>query len=141
MLMGEYYQNLDSKGRVNVPAKFRLDLGESFVVSKGLEHCVSIYPKAEWERFQAELHTVPSSKRRGLERFFFSGAEERSIDGQGRVLIPPQIREYAGLTNEIVVIGVSDKVEIWDREKWETYMNQPEFDADAIAEIMEELGI
>ena len=141
MLMGEYYQNLDSKGRVNIPAKFRLDLGESFVVSKGLEYCVSIYPKGEWERFQEELRTVPSSKRSGLERFFFSGAVERSIDGQGRVLIPPQIREYAGLTGEIVVIGVSDKVEIWDRKKWEAYMNQPEFDADSIAEIMEELGI
>ena len=141
MLMGEYYQNLDSKGRVNIPAKLRLDLGESFVVSKGLENCVRIYPKAEWERFQEELRTVPSSKRRGLERFFFSGAEERSIDGQGRVLIPPQIREYAELNDEIVVIGLSDKLEIWDRKKWDAYMNQPQFEADAIAEIMEELGI
>lgn len=141
MLMGEYYQNLDSKGRINVPAKFRADLGDSFVVSKGLEHCVSIYPKAEWERFRQELHAVPSSKRRGLERFFFSGAEERSIDAQGRVLIPPQIREYAELDGEIVVIGVSDKVEIWSRTKWEAYMNQPDFEADAIAEVMEELGI
>lgn len=141
MLMGEYYQNLDSKGRINVPAKFRADLGDSFVVSKGLEHCVSIYPKAEWERFRQELHAVPSSKRRGLERFFFSGAEERSIDAQGRVLIPSQIREYAELDGEIVVIGVSDKVEIWSRSKWEAYMNQPDFEADAIAEVMEELGI
>ncbi len=141
MFMGEYDQTLDSKGRVNIPAKFRGELGETFFVAKGLENCVKIYPMAEWERFQNALRSQPSSKRRALERFFFSGAEERSIDGQGRVLIGTKMREYADLTDEIVVIGVSDTVEIWNRKAWNAYMNQPEFSAEAIAETMEALEI
>lgn len=141
MLIGEYNQNLDAKGRINIPAKFRDDLGGSFVVSKGLDNCANIYPKQEWERFKQELYTVPPSKRRQLQRFFFSGAEECSVDAQGRVVIPPRIREYAGLEKEIVVVGVSDKVEVWNRGKWEDYMNSPEFDAEAVADVMEELGI
>ena len=141
MLIGEYNQNLDVKGRINIPAKFRDDLGSSFVVSKGLDNCVYVYPKEEWERFKQELYSVPSSKRRQLQRFFFSGAEECSVDTQGRVVIPPRIREYAGLTKEIVVIGVSDKVEIWNRDNWKAYMDKPDFNADAVAAIMEELGI
>ena len=141
MFSGEYDQSLDSKGRVNIPSKFRLELGETFVVAKGLENCVKIYPKAEWERFQNALRSQPSSKRRGLERFFFSGAEERSLDGQGRVLISPKMREYANLVDEIVVIGVSDTVEIWNRSAWNAYMDQPEFSAEAIAETMEALEI
>lgn len=141
MLIGEYNQNLDAKGRINVPAKFRDDLGSSFVVSKGLDNCVYVYPKEEWERFKQELYTVPSSKRRQLQRFFFSGAEECTVDTQGRVVIPPRIREYAGLLKEVVVVGVSDKMEIWNRDSWEAYMDKPEFDADAVAAVMEELGI
>ena len=141
MLIGEYHQNLDAKGRINVPAKFREDLGESFVVSKGLDNCVYIYPKEEWKRFEQELCSVQPTQRRMLHRFFFSGAEECSTDSQGRVVIPPKIREYAGLTKEIVVIGVSDKAEIWDRGRWEEYMANPAFDAEEIAKVMENLGI
>lgn len=141
MLIGEYNQNIDAKGRVNVPAKFRDDLGESFVISKGLDNCVYIYPKEEWKRFEQELCSVQPTQRRMLHRFFFSGAEECGIDSQGRVVIPPKIREYAGLSKEIVVIGVSDKVEIWDRDKWEAYMDNPAFDAEEIAKVMEDLGI
>lgn len=141
MLIGEYNQTIDAKGRVNVPVKFREDLGCSFVVSKGLDNCVCVYPKNEWERFKQELGTVPSAKRRMLSRFFYSGAEECDTDSQGRVLIPPKIREYAGLSKEIVVVGMSDKVEIWDRSSWESYMEDPVFDADEIAKVMEDLGI
>lgn len=141
MLIGEYNQNIDAKGRVNVPAKFREELGNSFVVSKGLDNCVCIYPKDQWERFKEELETVPPSKRRMLSRFFYSGAEECEIDAQGRTLIPPKIREYAGLTKEIVVVGVSEKIEIWDRESWNKYMEDPAFEAEEIAKAMEELGL
>lgn len=141
MLIGEYSQNLDAKGRVNIPAKFRTDLGESFVISKGLDNCAYVYPKEEWKRFEQELCSVQPTQRRMLNRFFFSGAEECCIDGQGRVVIPPKIREYAGLSKEVVVIGVSDKVEIWDRSRWESYMENPAFDPDEIAKVMEELGI
>ena len=141
MLIGEYNQNIDAKGRANVPAKFRDDLGESFVISKGLDNCVYIYPKEEWKRFEQELCSVQPTQRRMLHRFFFSGAEVCGIDSQGRVVIPPKIREYAGLSKEIVVIGVSDKVEIWDRGKWEAYMDNPAFDAEEIAKEMEDLGV
>ncbi len=141
MLIGEYHQNIDAKGRINVPAKFRVDLGETFVIAKGLDHCVYVYPKEEWNRFEEELCTVQPTQRRLLQRFFFSGAEECSVDSQGRVVIPPKIREYAGLQKEIVVIGVSDKVEVWNREKWEEYMEDPAFEAEEIAKVMEELGI
>lgn len=141
MLIGEYRQNIDTKGRVNVPAKFRDDLGSSFVVSKGLDNCVYIYPKEEWHRFEQELRSAQATQRRMLHRFFFSGASECEIDTQGRVVIPPNIREYAGLSKEIVVIGMSDKVEIWDREKWDSYMDDPAFESEEIAKFMENLGI
>ena len=141
MLIGEYNQNIDAKGRINVPSKFRVDLGESFVVAKGLDNCAYVYPKEEWEQFKQEIFSVPPSQRRMLQRFFFSGAEECTIDSQGRVVIPPKIREYAGLQKEIVVVGVSDKVVIWDRSSWESYMEAPDFNADEIAKVMEELGI
>lgn len=141
MLIGEYHQNIDVKGRINVPAKFRVDLGESFVIAKGLDNCVYVYPKEEWKRFEEGLCSVQPTQRRHLHRFFFSGAEECSIDTQGRVVIPPQIREYANLQKEIVVVGVSNKVEIWDRAKWEAYMENPAFEAEEIAKIMEDMGI
>ena len=141
MLIGEYHQNIDAKGRINIPAKFRLDLGESFVVAKGLDNCVYLYPKAAWERFEEELCSVPPTQRRRLHRFFFSGAEECSADTQGRVVIPPKIREYAGLQKEIVVIGVSDKIEVWGLEQWNRYMEDPAFEAEEIAKVMEDLGI
>ena len=141
MLIREYHQNIDAKGRINIPAKFRLDLGESFVVAKGLDNCVYLYPKAAWERFEDELCSVQPTQRRRLHRFFFSGAEECSADTQGRVVIPPKIREYAGLQKEIVVIGVSDKIEVWGLEQWNRYMEDPAFEAEEIAKVMEDLGI
>lgn len=141
MLIGEYNQSIDAKGRVNIPAKFREDLGASFVVAKGLDACVCIYPKTEWEKFQAELLSDNNVQRRRLHRYFFSGAVDCEIDSQGRALIPPTIREFAGLDKEIVVIGVSNRVEIWNKEKWNEYMDTPECDAEEIAKVMEELGL
>lgn len=141
MLIGEYHQNIDAKGRINIPSKFRLDLGESFVVAKGLDNCAYIYPKEAWQAFQEGLCSAQPTQRRHLQRFFFSGAEECSIDSQGRVLIPSHVREYANLQKEIVVVGVSDKVEIWNRDAWTDYMKEPAFEAEAIASIMEEMGI
>ncbi len=141
MLIGEYNQNLDAKGRLNIPSKFRNDLGEAFVVSKGLDNSVWIYPKEEWLRFTQELESAPADRRRKLQRFFCSGAEECSIDSQGRVVLPAKIREYANITKEVVVVGVSNKVEVWNSSAWESYMDDPQFDADEIAKVMEEIGI
>ncbi len=141
MLIGEYYQNIDEKGRINVPSKFRHDLGETFVVAKGLDNCVSIYPKSKWEGFLESLMAIPPSQRRPLQRFFGSGSEECSVDSQGRVVIPPKIREYAGLQKEIVVVGDTEKVEVWNRQAWTEYIGGPEFETENVAKIMEELGM
>ncbi|MBO5363982.1 MAG: cell division/cell wall cluster transcriptional repressor MraZ [Clostridia bacterium] len=116
-------------------------MGESFVVAKGLDNCVSIYPKAEWERFLELLMTIPPSQRRPLQRFFGSGSEECTVDSQGRVVIPPKIREHAGLQKEIVVVGDTEKVEVWNRQAWTEYIGSPEFETENVAKIMEELGM
>ncbi len=143
VLIGEYFQNIDDKGRINIPSKFRRDLGESFVVAKGLDNdsCVSIYPKEEWERFLEPLKNVPPSRRRDLQRLIGSMSEECTIDSQGRVVIPPKIRTHAGLEKEIVVVGDTEKVEVWNRKDWEDYISSDAFNLDNVAKIMEELGM
>ena len=140
MLLGEYMQTVDAKGRVNVPAKFRDDLGQVFVVSKGL-NCVSLYPKDEWKKFLDNIISENPTKRKKLLRFFSSGSQECEVDSQGRVLIPAQYREYAGISKEIAVIGSYTYAEIWDRQKWSEYMDDPEFEAGEIEKAMEEYGL
>lgn len=141
VLIGEYYQNIDDKGRINIPSKFRHDLGETFVVAKGLDDCVSIYPKSKWDAFLESLMAIPPSQRRALQRYFGSGAEECTIDSQGRVVIPPKLRLHADLQKEIAVVGDTEKVEVWNRQVWEEYISGDEFETDHIAQIMEELGM
>ena len=143
MLLGEYNHNLDVKGRVSIPAKFREDLGEAFIVTKGLDNCLFVYSKKEWETFETKLKTLPltNPNARNFIRFFFSGATECEIDKQGRINIPQNLRDYAGLSKEVYVIGVSTRVEIWDKEKWENYTSQDNMDLDEIAGQMSNLGI
>ena len=141
MLIGEYYHNLDTKGRVSIPSKFRDDLGGTFVLSKGLDNCLYAYSVSEWEGFQQELLALRGSDAQKVRRFFFSGAAECEIDSQGRVVIPPNFREYAGLKKELVILGVSNRAEIWDKEKWNEYMTDSSFESEEIAKAMERLGI
>lgn len=141
MLIGEYYQNIDDKGRINIPSKFRHDLGETFVVARGLDDCVSIYPKSKWEALQESLMAIPLSQRRAPQRFFGSGAEECSMDSQGRVVIPPSLRNHANLQKEIAVIGDTEKIEVWDRKAWENYIGGEEFETENMANILEKLGL
>ena len=141
MLIGEYYHNMDAKGRVSIPSKFRDDLGGSFVLSKGLDDCLYAYSVKEWEGFQQELLALRGSDGQKIRRFFFSGASECEIDAQGRVVIPPNFREYAGLSKELVILGVSNRAEIWDKAKWEAYISDSSFDSEEIAEAMERLGL
>lgn len=143
MLLGEYNHNLDVKGRVSIPAKFREDLGEAFIVTKGLDNCLFVYSKKEWETFETKLKTLPltNPNARNFIRFFFSGATECELDKQGRINIPQNLRDYAGLSKEVYVIGVSTRVEIWDKEKWENYTSQDNMDLDEIAGQMSNLGI
>ena len=142
MLIGEYQHSLDAKNRMIVPSKLREDLGNKFVITKGLDGCLYIYPTDEWVKLQEKLKTLPLTNKdaRAFVRFFFAGASEVEIDKQGRGLIPQNLKEYAGIEKEIVSIGVLSRVEIWSKEKWNEY-NNSNIDYEKIAEKMNELGI
>lgn len=143
MLLGEYNHNIDDKGRVSVPSKFRDDLGTSFIVTKGLDNCLFAYSKEEWTKFEDKLKALPltNPNARNFIRFFFSGATECEIDKLGRINIPQSLREYASLGREVTIIGVSTRVEIWNREKWNNYTSEENMDLDEITAHMAELGI
>ncbi len=143
VFIGEYQHILDPKGRVIMPSKFREDLGERFVVTKGLDNCLFVYPQNEWQELERKLRTLPltSKDARAFTRFFFSGATECELDKQGRILIPANLREYAGLEKDLAIIGVSSRVEIWSKEKWDDYNDDADLDHQSIAEKMAELGI
>lgn len=138
MFMGEYRHNVDEKGRMIIPAKFRESLGSSFVVTRGLDRCLFVYPLDEWKRLEEKLKTLPFTKKdaRAFTRFFFSGAAECELDKQGRVNIAQTLREYAELEKECVIIGVSNRVEVWSKAKWEEYFEESE---DSFGEIAENL--
>ena len=143
MLLGEYNNKLDDKGRVSVPAKFRDDLGHSFIVTKGLDNCLFAYSKGEWATFEAKLKSLPLTNPnvRNFIRFFFAGATECETDKQGRINIPQNLREYAGLSKEVFIVGVSTRVEIWDKDKWLEYTDKENMDVNEIAIQMSNLGI
>lgn len=139
MLIGEYQHNIDPKGRVIMPAKFREDLGEHFYVTKGLDGCLFVLSPREWKRLQDKVMAMPISKARGLQRFFFSGAAEAEPDKQGRILIPQQLRDYAQLSRDVTVIGASTRAEIWDTARWEEF--NASLTEDSIAEAMDLLEL
>ncbi|MBU5426802.1 division/cell wall cluster transcriptional repressor MraZ [Tissierella pigra] len=143
MFIGEYQHTLDTKGRIIMPSKFRESLGDEFVMTKGLDNCLFVYPKNEWTILEEKLKTLPLTNRdaRAFIRFFFSGASEGNLDKQGRVLIPSNLREHSKLDKEAVVIGVSTRIEIWSKEEWESYNNDDNLSYESIAETMAELGI
>lgn len=143
MLIGEYRHTLDSKGRVIIPAKFRQELGERFVITKGLDGCLFVYPLGEWEKVEIKLRQLPVNKKdaRTFERFFFSGAVECEMDSQGRVLIPQNLRDYAGVDEEIIIIGVSTRLEIWSKSNWENYNDVSKFTYEDIAEKLEDIDL
>ena len=143
VFIGEYQHILDPKGRVIMPSKFRDGLGDKFVVTKGLDHCLFVYPQNEWQELERKLRTLPltSKDARAFTRFFFAGATECELDKQGRILIPANLREYAELTKELVIIGVASRVEIWSKGKWDDYNDDANLDHQSIVEKMAELGI
>lgn len=136
MFMGEYQHNVDAKGRLFIPARFREGLGGRFVVTKGLDGCLFVYPRPEWEALEQKLKSLPITRgdARAFVRFFFSGATECEVDKQGRILIPGNLREYAHLEKDAVIIGVSSRVEIWAREQWERYSTLAASSYEEIAE-------
>ena len=140
MFFGQHYHNVDKKGRVFVPAKFREELGTEFMLSRSPDgkRCLCVYPMSEWQKVDERLKSLPAVQAGKLVRFMYSGAEQVSCDGQGRVLIPQNLREYADLDGEAAVIGMSSKLEIWNSEAFKSY--EAEETPESIAELAELLG-
>lgn len=141
MFMGEYNHTIDLKGRLIVPSKFREVLGDEFVVTKGLDGCLFVYPNEEWHTFEEKLRTLPLTNKdaRKFSRFFLAGAASVEVDKQGRILLPAVLREFAELEKDVVLVGVSSRIEIWNKTKWE---ESTQFDnMDDIAEHMADLGL
>ncbi|WP_020008735.1 division/cell wall cluster transcriptional repressor MraZ [Salinicoccus albus] len=136
MFMGEYKHQLDSKGRMIVPSKFREELSEAFVITRGLDKCLFGYTFDEWARIEEKMKSLPLTKKdaRKFMRLFFSGAAQVEVDKQGRINIPSNLREYAGLKKECTVIGVSGRIEIWDTDEWENFYTESEDNFEDIAE-------
>ena len=138
MFLGTHSPRLDEKGRLFLPAKFRDELAEGLVITKGQERCLFVFPIQEFRRITAALSAAPVTQKavRDYSRVFFASASDEIPDRQGRVTIPPQLRQYAGLTKDCVVIGANTRVEIWDTEAWEAYLADRE---QAFAELEEEV--
>lgn len=136
MFMGEFQHSVDDKGRMIIPAKFRDALGSAFVMTRGLDQCLFVYPMSEWAVMEQKLKALSlmKSDARAFTRFFFSGAVECELDKQGRVNIPSNLREHAKLDKDCVVIGVSTRVEVWSKEAWESYSRLSEDSFNEIAE-------
>ena len=143
MLIGEYEHSLDVKGRLIMPAKLRQDIGEKFVITKGLDGCLFGFSQTEWANFEEKLKTLPLTNKnaRNFVRFFLSGATECEMDKQGRFLVVSNLREYAEMDKEIVVIGVGNRIEMWNKEKCTKHNSDENISADEIAEKMDFLGI
>ncbi len=139
MFLGRHNLTLDNKGRLSIPAKYREVLATMYgnqLVLTGLDRCIVAYPLTEWQKFEEKARQLPSLKRdvRNFFRGFYSAASECSLDRQGRVLIPPQLREYAGLDREVVLVGIANKMEIWSKEQWEEQSRENQSRLEEIAE-------
>lgn len=142
-MTGEFNHSIDAKGRLIIPSKFREDLGENFMITKGMDGCLFIYPENEWKTFEEKLRTLPltNKKARDFKRFFLGSAVDGDLDKQGRVLISSALRAYAGLEKEVVLAGVLDRIEIWNKTAWDERNAEVEADIEDIANDMEDLGL
>lgn len=136
MFMGEYRHSLDDKGRIIIPSRFRDELGATFVITRGLDQSLFAYPMAEWQALEQKLKSLPFTKAdaRSFTRFFFSGATECELDKQGRVNIPNHLLQFADIQKECVVIGVSNRVEIWSEKVWDDYFQKSQGSFEEISE-------
>ena len=140
MFMGEYSHSIDAKGRLIMPAKLREQLGGEFFITRGLDGCLFVYPKSEFESIEGELRRMPPDKdSRKFLRFLVAGAVAGEFDKQGRVLVPGPLREHASLKKDVVLAGVINRIEIWDKDRWEE--NTSYDDVDEIAERLADLGL
>ncbi|MCR5233139.1 MAG: division/cell wall cluster transcriptional repressor MraZ [Lachnospiraceae bacterium] len=140
MFMGQYNHTIDAKGRLIVPAKYREQLGEAFVITNGNDGCLNIYTEEAWEAVLEKLQLLPNSRdKRVLTRKLVSQANTVEVDKQGRILIPPTLRDHAGLTKDVIFAGANEKIEVWDKDKWDE-VNAVD-DYDDIAERLADLGL
>ena len=143
MLMGEFHHNIDEKRRIIMPSKLREELGNTIIITRGLEECLFIYSKEEWSQIVTKLKTLPFTKKdaRSFTRVFLSGATETEFDKQGRIKLPLPLTEYATLLRECVIIGVNDRVEIWSKDNWNTFMNKSKEELSDLADHLFETDI
>ena len=141
MFMSEYNHTVDPKGRLIIPSKFRDQLGDEFVVSKGMDGCLFVYANEDWAAFEDKLTALPliNKEARQFARFFLSGAAQVEVDKQGRILLPQNLRDFAELTKDVVLVGVGSRIEIWSKDKWDNV--SAEENMDDIAKAMEALGL
>lgn len=137
MFLGEYSHALDAKNRIFIPAKYREELGDTFVITKSVDKCLMVYTMSEWEKMKEKLDSLPATKSRQIKRFMFANASDVQCDSQGRVLLSAPLREYAGIDKNTVIIGVGSYLEIWAEEAWALERNNE--NAEDIAQMMEEL--
>lgn len=142
MFLGEFRHSLDLKGRIIIPAKFRESLGEEFVMTKGLDSCLFLFPMEEWKIMEEKLRALPFTNKdaRAFVRFFTAGASETNLDKQGRALIPQHLRDHCNLDKDAVIIGVPNRIEIWSADMWDNYTNDENLSYESIAEHMQDLG-
>lgn len=143
MLIGEFHYNIDQKGRLMIPSKFRQRFGLEAIVTRGIDKCLFIFPKDEWEKVVEKLLKLPLSQAnsRAFTRLILAGAHQVEIDNQGRILIPENLRNYAEITKRVAIVGLYNRLEIWDERIWEEYKKESESQAQDIAEKLSELGI
>ncbi|MBL7045813.1 MAG: division/cell wall cluster transcriptional repressor MraZ [Parcubacteria group bacterium] len=142
MLIGEYTHNLDPKKRLSLPKKFKTELGNKVVITRGLDNCLFMFSEKEWKVTAGKLQELSFAQAdtRGFNRFMLSGAVEVDVDSAGRVLVPDFLKDFAGLTSKVVLAGVSDRVEIWDEKRWSAYKGRIEKQAEKMAEKLGEIG-
>lgn len=138
MFIGEYHHSIDDKGRLIIPSKFREELGEKFIVTRGIENCLFVYSEESWQKIVDKLETLPFTKKdaRQFIRFFLSGASEAEFDKQGRINIPSPLITYANINKECIVIGTGDRLEIWSKESWDEFFISAK---DSMSDIAENL--
>ncbi len=143
MFIGEYSHNLDEKGRLAIPKKFRTDLSQGAVVTRGLDNCLFLYTRDEWKKLALRLAELPFSQAntRAFARLMLAGAMDVEVDKQGRIMLPPYLRTFAGLSKSVIVAGLYNRLEIWDEAKWKSYTASAESGSTEIAEQMGALGV
>lgn len=143
MFIGEYTHTLDEKGRFAIPKKFRSDLGGSAVVTRGLDHCLFLYTRDEWQKLAEKLASLPfaQANTRAFSRLMLAGAMDVDIDSQGRIILPEYLRVFAGIKKEMVLAGLYNRIELWDAQEWKEYTRKTEAESTSIAEQMGMVGV